>query len=167
MNGGLEPVEILHVRDHAFVKPEIRPSRGRGPCASCGERYGHLAHLGAPQSLNVAGSGGNRFAYQRDKKDWQKCLTDLLIGAQLPTGLARVFVEGQVCFPDRIRRDQGNFRYLLEKALGDALTAGGWLEDDDWERYEFGQLARTYELGVSWTRLIIFPTPAEPESIAA
>jgi hypothetical protein len=55
--------------------------------------------------------------------------------------------RGLCCFPDRIRRDQGNFRYFIEKALGDALVAGGWLEfgglaDDDWDHYEFGGMTR-------------------------
>jgi hypothetical protein len=54
----------------------------------------------------------------------------------------------------------GNYRVLLEKALGDALKVGGWLDDDDWSRYEFGGLAYAYERGVSRTRLIIFPSVA-------
>jgi hypothetical protein len=65
-------------------------------------------------------------------------------------------VEGQCTFPDRTRRDQGNHRFMLEKAMGDALVAGGWLEDDDWSRYEFGGLSAVYEKGVSRTRLMVF-----------
>jgi hypothetical protein len=46
---------------------------------------------------------------------------------------------------------------MVEKAMGDALTTGGYLEDDDWSRYEFGGLAYRYEKGVSRTRLLVFP----------
>jgi hypothetical protein len=57
--------------------------------------------------------------------------------------------------------DQGNFRYFIEKALGDALVAGGWLADDDWDHYEFGGLAKTYERGESWIKLMIMPVAAD------
>jgi hypothetical protein len=63
-----------------------------------------------------------------------------------------------MCFPDRRRRDQGNHRFIVEKALGDALVAGGWLPDDTWEHYEFGGLAMRVERGESWTRLMLFPS---------
>ena len=60
-------------------------------------------------------------------------------------------------FPNRIKRDQGNFRWMIEKALGDTLVGGGWLPDDTWDRYEFGGLTYKYEKGVSATRLMLFP----------
>lgn len=153
----VEPVEIVHVRDHAFVKPAVKPARGKGKCQRCGGKATALLHLGAPQSLNVAGSGGNHFAYQTAKHAWQERFAELLTAAGLPRDLAGVSVEGLVCFPDRHRRDQGNYRYLIEKALGDALVAGGWIEDDDWDRYSFGGLDYLYEKGESWTRLMVFP----------
>lgn len=148
----VEPVELLQVLDHAFEKKD----RGKG-CARCGHAKTHMDHVGAPQSLNVFGSGANHFAYQHMKHAWQERLTRLLDGSGLPAPIPRVVVEGECCFPDRRRRDQGNHRFIVEKALGDALTAGGWLEDDDWTRYEFGGLAFRYEKGVSWTRLIVLP----------
>jgi hypothetical protein len=95
--------------------------------------------MGAPPSIRALGSG-NQWAYQNLKHTWQNALADEL-KTTLPRGLAHVSVEGECCFPDAGRRDQGNFRFFLEKALGDALTEGGWLEDDDWSRYEFGGLA--------------------------
>lgn len=145
------PVEILHERDHRFAK---RPGRG---CEQCGKGRHDIAHHGTPQSVRLFGSGANHFTYQTIKHAWQQRLTELLNVAELPKGLGRVLVEGEVCFPDRQRRDQGNHRFVVEKALGDALTAGGWLEDDDWSRFEFGQLAYRYEKGQSWTRLVVFP----------
>jgi hypothetical protein len=148
-----EPVVIELTQHH--------PYRSRGPrtrgCWTCGEAKTHADHLGAPPSLNVLGSG-NQFAFQAHKKAWQTLLVEQLRRSGLPQGLDHVLVEGECTFPDRHRRDQGNHRFMLEKALGDALQAGGWLSDDDWDSYEFGGLAARYEKGVSRTRLILFPT---------
>lgn len=154
----LSPVILRHDRDHAFVEDGQKRKTPR--CGMCGGAKWTMPHLGTPRSLNIAGSGGNHFVYQSTKKMWQTRLGDLLTATGLPRGLERVTVEGLICFPDRRRRDQGNFRYLLEKALGDALVAGQWLEDDDWDRYEFGGLRRQYERGESWTELMIFPMRA-------
>jgi hypothetical protein len=170
----LAPVMIEHRRDHKFVNR--KPSKGCGLVKSdgkaCGRAKTNPLHHGPPPSLNVQGSGANHFAYQNAKKAWQAMLVEKLALSDLPHGLAGVMVEGLCCFPDRITRDQGNFRYFIEKALGDALVEGdplndlpGWIEDDDWDRYEFGQLAKTYTKGESWIQLTIFPRlqPAEPE----
>lgn len=150
------PVLIEHRRDHEFEDPG---TGGKAPrCQRCGRGKKHLLHLGAPLSLNVAGSGGNHFAYQAAKSAWQNRLHDLINDTGLPAGLARIVVEAEVCFPDRRRRDQGNFRYMLEKALGDALVAGGWIEKDTWTHYSFGGLERREDGGANRTRLTLFPT---------
>jgi hypothetical protein len=81
---------------------------------------------------------------------------------ELPHPMSRVLVEGEVTFPDRIRRDQGNYRTTIEKFLGDALVEGGWLPDDDWGHYEFGNLERRYEKGVRRVALTLFPQVADP-----
>lgn len=147
----LQPVALEVVRHHAFEK---RAKRG---CAVCGRAKTHIEHAGAPPSMNVLGSG-NQFIYQAHKKAWQEVLIEQLEGAELPRPLNRVLAEGEVTFPDRRKRDQGNHRFFLEKALGDALVEGGWLADDDWDRFEFGGLAATYEKGVSRTRILLFPS---------
>lgn len=155
----LQSVEIVIQRACHFKKKE---GKKRG-CQRCGLAKGHVAHIGAPPSLNVFGGGPTR-VYLGMKQTWQRLLTTKLEESGLPRGLQRVVVEGEVTFPDRGRRDQGNFRVLLEKALGDALVRGyedmegGWLADDDWLSYEFGGLAYNYEHGVSRTRLLLFPS---------
>lgn len=151
--GPLDAVSVIHRRDHPFKKkPE-----GKKGCDVCGRGKLRLVHHGNPGTFNAFGSGANRFAYQGTKKLWQERLTELLDEAGLPRGLGRVFVEGEMCFPTRQKRDQGNYRFILEKALGDALKEGGWLEDDHWACYEFGALRATYEKGEAWTRLTFFP----------
>lgn len=142
-----------------------KPLQRQG-CATCGEAKGDPMHFGAPPSLNVLGSG-DPMHFQAIKERWQALFAAELACSGLPRGLERVMVEGEATFPDRTRRDQGNYRVLIEKALGDTLVsgggdiAGGWLEDDDWTRYEFGNLAYRYERGVSRTRLWLFPALAD------
>lgn len=150
----MQPVEIIHHLDHPFEK---RTTRG---CRICGKARTHINHHGTPISLNALGSG-NQFAYRAAKVAWEARLLELLTTAELVRPLDRVYVEAEMCFPDRRRRDQGNYRFIIEKALGDTLTAGGWLADDDWGRYEFGNLTARYAKGESWTRLVVFPMPAQ------
>jgi hypothetical protein len=147
-----EPVEIQIVRHHAYQKRDMRG------CAICGRARTHQEHIGASQSLNVLGSG-NQFAYRQMKNGWQDALTLALEQSGLRRGAQNhILVEGEMCFPDRRRRDQGNHRFIVEKALGDALVAGGWLPDDTWNHFEFGGLAMRVEPGQSWTRLMLFPS---------
>lgn len=152
--GSAEPVEITLSRHHAY-KSKGKNTRG---CAVCNEAKLHPDHLGAPTSFQSDIGSGNRFAYQNMKKAWQSLLLERLRASELEPGLTHVLAEGQCTFPTRTRRDQGNHRFMLEKALGDALVQGGWLEDDDWEHYEFGGLSAVHERGVSGLRLLLFPS---------
>lgn len=158
---GFQPVELELTQHHAY-KSKGKHTRG---CAICGEAKTHLEHIGAPPSLNVLGDG-NRFIYRALKTAWEALLIERLKESDLPRGLAHVLVEGECTFPDRRRRDQGNHRFMLEKALGDALQQGGWLADDSWEHFEFGGLAAKYVPGVSRTRLLLFPTFSTMEAAA-
>lgn len=163
-----QPVYLELTRACAFKKRPNDPSTGkkRMGCDRCGMPKGHRDHMGQPPSFNpiVSGQGsGNAMVYQGQKKLWQSALTDLLQESGLPRGLTRVMAEGEAVFPDRRRRDQGNFRVMLEKALGDALVSGfgevpgGWLPDDSWDHFEFGNLTYVHRPRVSATRLTILP----------
>lgn len=155
----IEPVEIQITRHHAYEKT------GRG-CKACRKAKYHPDHIGHSDSFNGLGSG-NQFVYQNMKKGWQEALALALDASQLPRGLSHVLVEGQMCFPTAHKRDQGNHRMIVEKALGDALVNGygdingGWLDDDTWEQYEFGGLTHLHRKGESWTRLMLFPQAVE------
>jgi hypothetical protein len=130
-------------------------------CANCGKPKNDLGHYGQPPSYNAVGggrgTGSAAMVGAQMKQAWQRIFADLLAASGFPRPQERIFVEGEAVFPDRGRRDQGNFRVVIEKALGDALHEGGWLEDDDWDRYEFGNLVKRYQPGVSATRLYLFP----------
>lgn len=163
---GLEPVELLIERDHGFKKKDPRWDEKKGRevqppgCAVCGAGKLARAHLGAPPSLNAGGSGLDRMAFQALKGAWQAAFAEALRGSGLQTGLARVVVEAQIGFPTRASRDEGNYRWMIEKALGDALTEGGYLEDDCFfpvRRYSFGGLEGVHAPGRSFTRLLLFP----------
>lgn len=95
-----------------------------------------------PPSLNAAslGSKGAHMKFHRLKKQWEGYLTAALLKAKVPKGLARIHATAILRFPSQRRRDEGNFRFLLEKALGDALQLNGQLSDDTPEQFTFGEL---------------------------
>lgn len=179
-----QPVMIEVVRECAFVAKPCglcglpKSNRAHSPkktatcrykrqngCATCGAAKSDERHFGEPPSLNFFSfSGLTGPLLSSSKQAWQKLLLDRLRASALPTGLSRVYVSGEVTFPVDARRrdgeynrDQGNFRVLIEKALGDALEEGGYLPSDGWDRYEFGDLAQRVVAGESATRLTIFP----------
>lgn len=92
-----------------------------------------------PPSLNRF-TGGSRGPYHRAKKQWQTQLGTALMVAQVPRGLKEVKATAEVRFKTVRRRDEGNLRFLLEKALGDILVEGGWLPDDTADFYTFARL---------------------------
>lgn len=145
-------IEITVRRDHQFAaKPGTRTV-----CRDCGMSRFHPAH--GAVSLNQFGKNKSSYVYNQAKQLWQLELRRLLTEAEMPV-CERVQVMGLMCFPDQRDRDQGNYRYFIEKALGDALQAGGWLANDKWDYFEFGQLDKTYQKGQQWTTLRLYPEP--------
>lgn len=132
-------------------------------CARCGEPKSSTDHLGAPESFNVF-AGRDPNVYRTIIGRWSAALEPLLEASGLPRPLDAVKASGTATFPDVSDRDQGNYRVIVEKALGDALVKGGWLTSDDWTRYEFGDLSYAYEPGVSQTVLVVGPMEREPAS---
>jgi hypothetical protein len=108
----------------------------------------------APPSLNS--TARSPWPYRKAKDHWTKMLAVAIENAAMAP-CRYVMAEGLVTFGDKRKRDQGNFRFMLEKALGDALVHMGVLEDDDWDSYEFGHLARAYDRGIYATRLLLLP----------
>lgn len=159
--------EIEHTRDHEFVK-HGRKRVKREKCVQCDHVYSNIVHHGYPQSLNVGGSGFNIHVFQGMKQAWQRRFFTLMTEAEVPSPLSRVTAEGMIVFPDRIGRDQGNFKFLIEKALGDALQEGGWLVDDEFypePHYEFGGLVGKYVKDVAQTRIMLFTTDPIVEDV--
>lgn len=93
---------------------------------------------GTPPSLNAVGYRSHWSVGRREKQRWEQDIATALMVARVPRGLGRVMASAAIHFKQRRRRDEGNFRAILEKACGDALVAGGWLDDDTPDRYRFG-----------------------------
>lgn len=157
-----EPDSVKHIPG---VCLELKAQNG---CAECGRTKSDPFHFGAPQSYNAFGGGrGTGAAAQVGaglKQTWQAILQQKLTASDLPVFLDQVYAIGEVTFPDdREDRDQGNFRVVIEKALGDALEAGGWLKKDNWARYQFGNLSMRVVPGQSAIRLLLYDTfPEQP-----
>lgn len=91
---------------------------------------------------------------------WKGIFADLLLLSRLPHLVdgehRRIVVTHAVLrFPQYRHRDEGNFRVPLEKALGDTLVSGNWLEDDTPAFYSFGPLTFADEPGPKRTRLTL------------
>jgi hypothetical protein len=156
--------EIRHVPDHAYSKG---PKGARGCKAliggvACGKARAHPDHHLPTMNETLTQDWK---VYQGALRQWKPYLVERLAACGLPRGLESVLVEGLCCFPTRSRPDQGNHRAFVEKALGDALQEGGYIPEDTWERYEFGNLQRRVVAGERWTELRLFPNALGGEGV--
>lgn len=95
-----------------------------------------------PPSLNAMklGSRGAAFKFHRHKKEWEGLFQITLLEMRVPRGLTKVKATASLRFPQRRKRDEGNFRFMLEKALGDVLQSAGHLADDTPDEFNFEAL---------------------------
>ncbi len=95
---------------------------------------------GTPPSFNDAtmGRGAHWSRVRKHKLEWEQWLSFALLEQRVPKDCLRVEAAAVLRFTTDRRRDEGNFRVLLEKALGDVLQQGGWLPDDTPDRFQFG-----------------------------
>jgi hypothetical protein len=127
-----------------------------------GVRFGVLLS-GAPETVVTVPKPGT-------KTKTLDILVERYGDVDLPHPCERILVEAEITFPTLQRRDQGNYRVLPEKGLGDMLVAEGWLEDDNFyprSRYEFGNLSARYEKGVKRLDVVLIPMPAAFDYAAA
>lgn len=89
------------------------------------------------------------------KQGLQRDLEMVLLAGRVPRPIPGGFVQASAVLvvPDRRRRDEGNYRTPLEKALGDALVNGGWLPDDTPAHFRFGAVVFEVVRGVRATRV--------------
>lgn len=93
---------------------------------------------GVPTSFNRVGFRSHWSVGRTQKLKWEEWIGYALMEQKVPRGLRGVKATATMSFKQRRRRDSGNFRPLVEKALGDVLVAGKWIEDDTPEYFEFG-----------------------------
>ena len=106
-----------------------------------------LSLPGTPPSLNTTGASRSWQRFYREKKKWEGYCVIALMEMKVPKGLASVEATAKLRFPSKRRRDEGNFRVVLEKALGDALQLHGAIEDDTPEWFTFGKVTFDEERG--------------------
>jgi hypothetical protein len=116
-----------------------------------------VLELAPPRSMNATPGKGTRGAAQarhKAKRALQADLVKLLQAANVPRPIpgARARATAELLFPTLRRRDEGNYRTALEKALGDALAPAPskeerelglepalvWLPDDTPAHFTFG-----------------------------
>lgn len=110
-----------------------------------------------PPNISVNATRGQHWAKTlKRRRRLTAMLSELLVAAEVPMPIPgdRVHATAVLAFPTNRRRDEGNFRAELEKALGDTLAppppkglpAGAavferrWLSDDTPEHFTFGAL---------------------------
>lgn len=117
-----------------------------------------ISYGDVPPSLNRMATRGSRWAVTSAKRRWQAILADLLTydagTPSLPYG--RIVASAELAFPVSRRRDSGNFAWLLEKALGDALVPQ-WIADDTAERFAFSGVSFTGGAAQTTVTLACFP----------
>lgn len=110
-----------------------------------------------PPSVNTmaVGRSASFHKYARVKRKWEGIWGMLWIAERLPKNLTAVRAHGTLRFPHQRRRDEGNYRAFIEKTLGDALVAGGWIPDDTPEHFVFDRLEIEDEKGAKRTTLTL------------
>jgi hypothetical protein len=125
------------LREFVFTK---YTRKGRVEDRAIGRRRRtELVIPGTPPSFNVTAQA-HWTKHRKAKREWQNWLGIALMSAAVPRNLLCVEATASLVFKQNRRRDEGNFRVILEKALGDCLVEGGWLPDDTPDRYTFGRV---------------------------
>lgn len=114
-----------------------------------------------PPSVNNMAVGGQRAygRYYRVKREWQDEVGWLLRTSSVLRPLpgvskpSRVEATAELRFPDRRRRDAGNYGAILEKVVGDALVELEMLADDDHTHYRWTSVTFDPERGSHQTTL--------------
>lgn len=90
-----------------------------------------------PPSFNKVGHSGNRWAWTSAEKKWKGIVEGLMLATGFPREWEHISVKVRLTFPTRNKRDEINYRVILEKAIGDALVNGKWIPDDVPEHFYF------------------------------
>lgn len=99
-----------------------------------------LSIPGTPPSMNQVGLRSHWSVGRAEKLKWEGWLGIALLEQRVPKGLKSVQASAALRFKQRRRRDEGNHRMLIEKALGDVLVSAGYLPDDTPDLYRFGRV---------------------------
>jgi hypothetical protein len=112
-----------------------------------------------PPSMNNNQIRSHWRGFHIEKKSWQEEIGQLLMLARMPRNGERAIAGARMRFPKGGRRDSGNFKGVVEKALGDALVEGRYIPDDDDQRYVFTGVEFEDERGADQTVIVVFTQP--------
>lgn len=132
MELGQHVVNVLAPEENSGA-PNQTSASGRGAMTKA-----ILQIPGVPTSFNEVGLRSHWSVGRTQKLKWEEWISYALMAQRVPKGLQKVNATATIAFQYRRKRDEGNFRPLIEKALGDVLQSGGWLPDDDPRYYSFG-----------------------------
>lgn len=118
-----------------------------------------LAWRATPVSFNAGNHRASQWKFAKEKREWQQRFTTLLIAAGTPRCCRSMSATAVLTFPFQRRRDELNFRTVLDKSLGDALVAGLWIPDDTTDYFRFGEInfvvvpgKRLTEVTLEWAK---------------
>lgn len=114
-----------------------------------------LEYDDVPPSMNTNVGKGSWRPFHNAKKRWQGLFGMLLLKERVPRGATKVKARAHLRFRVRRRRDEGNFRTILEKALGDALQTVGVISDDTPAHFEFTEVIFEEERGPNRTQITL------------
>lgn len=122
-----------------------------------------------PPSMNDNSIRSNWRGFQEMKKSWQTEIETMLMVQQAPRrgyvrAMAGAFMRFQAA---AARRDKGNYAYLFDKALGDALDNFGAIPDDDSLHYYFGGVEIESDRGPDRTLIWVYLQPKEDLDVPA
>jgi hypothetical protein len=114
-----------------------------------------LTYADVPPSMNTNVGKGHWRPFHGAKKRWQGLFGMLLLKERIPRGATKVKARAHLRFPVRRQRDEGNYRTILEKALGDALQTVGIISDDTSEHFQFTDVIFEEERGANRTQITL------------
>lgn len=115
-----------------------------------------------PPSMNNNVIRSSWRGFHEEKKSWQQEIEMMLMTERVKRfGYERAIVGSFMRFPQRARRDPGNFTSLLNKACGDALVQFSAIPDDTAPHYFFGGVEIEPEPGPERTVLWVYLQPKE------
>lgn len=121
----------------------------------------------APPSMNTNELRSHWRGFDKAKQTWQDYCAVELMKLQARQRIKkdayqRAIAGAFIRFAARAaRRDTGNYRGLVDKALGDAMVEGRFIPDDDAAHFYFGGVEFDPERGPDRTLIWVFLQPKE------
>lgn len=114
-----------------------------------------LKYADTPPSMNTNVGKGSWRNFHREKKKWEGIFGMLCLKERVPKNCTVVKAKIFLRFRVTRKRDPGNFRTLIEKALGDALQTVGIIPDDTAAYFEVEEVVLAMAPGPALTSVTL------------